>query len=65
MKTNNHSHQAKEKILSEMEHIVNYIKNHARNDAHQANDRKFGEFLDKAQPALEEFIKELSKFPLT
>lgn len=64
MKTNNHSHQAKEKILSEMEHIVNYIKNHARNDAHQANDKKFGEFLAKTQPLLEDLIKELSNFPL-
>ncbi len=65
MKRTSHSHQAKEKIMAEMEHIINYIKNHARNDANQANDAKFREFLDKAQPMLEELVKELSKFPLT
>ena len=27
---NNHTHEAKEKILSEIEHILNYIKNHAQ-----------------------------------
>lgn len=61
---NNHAHEAKEKILSQLEHTINYIKNHAKNSANQANDKKFKEFLDKAQPTLEELAKELSKFPL-
>lgn len=65
MKKNNHTHEAKEKIASQLEHTINYIKNHARNGANQANDAKFKEFLDKAQPILEGLVKELSKFPLT